>query len=920
MPEFALKTSIPGYLRKEQEQIEQIAREAGLDFFPIVYEMLTYDQMNEVAAFSGFPQRYPHWRFGMEYEQLSKSYEYGASKIYEMVINNNPSFAYLLEGNSLVDQKMVMCHVCGHVDFFKHNFVFRATDLDARGQVVQPARAAGPYDPNRKWIDKMANHGSRISRHIARHGIDKVEPFIDHCLSLENLIDPYDPFKARAPIVDEDEDKPQEVPRLKAKGYMEKFINPEDYIAEQRKKLDAERDKPKKFPERPERDVLRFLLENAPLERWEHDVLEIIREEAYYFVPQMQTKIMNEGWACLRKDSRIVTDAGLLTIADVVSGQGSLVSDGETTRRVYDQNVLPNRATIEVRTRRVLKLCGSTNHRIIDANGAWRRLDQLSIGDRVAVTGGADLWARQQVTLDWQLPEQITIHQVAAAAGVSVRTLYRHRHGEVQSRRADHLDEMLARWETQQETLGRRSLQQRRVVKVPTTVDCALGTFLGYLIGDGHISRKKREIGFTTADQEALATFADLALQLFGVYPTIRWDDGRYRVIFHSETVSDFLVDGLGLTHGPSAREKKIPEVIFRSPKPVVRDFLRAYFDCDGYAGEQGVILSTASEGMSEEVQLLLLNFGILSRRRQQTDGVWHVHVTGASALKFSEEIGFKLTRKTDALGLYLQDRRWFKAERWEDEIVSLEHGRGDVYDISVEETHRYAAQGFINYNSYWHSKLMTTKVADASEILDYADRNAGVMATAPGRLNPYKLGVELYRDIEERWNRGMFGKDWEECDDQQAKQHWDLRLGLGFKKIKEVRALYNDVTFLDEFLTPEFAMRQKLFSFGYNNRNERYEIESREFKQVKEKILFQLTNFGNPFIYVEDANHENRGELLLRHDHQGIDLRMDYAREVLTALVRVWKRPVCVLTKQEEKQVMLRFDGKEHTTKPLGK
>jgi stage V sporulation protein R len=108
------------------------------------------------------------------------------------------------------------------------------------------------------------------------------------------------------------------------------------------------------------------------------------------------------------------------------------------------------------------------------------------------------------------------------------------------------------------------------------------------------------------------------------------------------------------------------------------------------------------------------------------------------------------------------------------------------------------------------------------------------------------------------------------------------------------------------------------MFSFGYNQRNERYEIESREFKQVKEKLLFQLTNFGNPFIYVDDANFENRGELLLRHDHQGVDLKIDYAREVMAALVRVWKRPVNVLTKTEEKQVMLRYDGKEHTNKPV--
>ena len=90
MSEFALKTSLPAYLRSWQDKIAEIARGFGLDFFPTVFEILTYDQMNEVAAYGGFPSRYPHWRFGMEYEQLSKSYEYGLSKIYEMVINNNP--------------------------------------------------------------------------------------------------------------------------------------------------------------------------------------------------------------------------------------------------------------------------------------------------------------------------------------------------------------------------------------------------------------------------------------------------------------------------------------------------------------------------------------------------------------------------------------------------------------------------------------------------------------------------------------------------------------------------------------------------------------------------------------------------------------------------------------------------------------
>src|SRR5512139_1765387 len=198
MTQFAMKTSLPRYLRVEQEKIEKIAREYGLDFFPTIFEMVTYDQMNEIAAYGGFPNRYPHWRFGMEYERLAKSTEYGLSQIYELVINNNPSVAYLLEANSLTDQKLVKCHVLGHVDFFKNNFMFRSTDLDAGGGVVDPARRSGPrYDPNRKWIDKLANHGAIVRRLVDRHGIEKVESFVDHCLSLENLIDPWSPFVVR---------------------------------------------------------------------------------------------------------------------------------------------------------------------------------------------------------------------------------------------------------------------------------------------------------------------------------------------------------------------------------------------------------------------------------------------------------------------------------------------------------------------------------------------------------------------------------------------------------------------------------------------------------------------------------------------------------------------------------------------------
>ena len=236
---------------------------------------------------------------------------------------------------------------------------------------------------------------------------------------------------------------------------------------------------------------------------------------------------------------------------------------------------------------------------------------------------------------------------------------------------------------------------------------------------------------------------------------------------------------------------------------------------------------------------------------------------------------------------------------------------REEAYYFLPQMQTKIMNEGWASYN---HSKLMTQHVADVSEIVDYADNNAGVMATNGKSLNPYKLGVELFRHIEERWDKGRFGRDFDQCDDLDERRHWDLQLGLGKKKIFEVRQIYNDVTFLDEFLTPEFAIENKLFTFEWSERRGGYEVATREFQKVKSKLLSQLTNAGNPVIRVLDANYDNRGELLLKHDHQGVDLRLDYAERVLEALVRVWKRPVLVATRLEEQPTLLRFDGKEHS------
>jgi stage V sporulation protein R len=246
-----------------------------------------------------------------------------------------------------------------------------------------------------------------------------------------------------------------------------------------------------------------------------------------------------------------------------------------------------------------------------------------------------------------------------------------------------------------------------------------------------------------------------------------------------------------------------------------------------------------------------------------------------------------------------------------------LDAWQQDVLEIVREEAYYFAPQGMTKimnegWATYWHSTIMTQRVLDDSEVVDYADHAAGVLGGGAS-LNPYKIGVELFRHIEERWNTGRFGKEWEECDDLAAKRGWNRQLGLGRDKIFQVRQIYNDVMFIDEFFTEDFCREQLFYTFGWSKANKQWEIQSRQYQKIKNQLLTMLTHMGNPFIEVTDGNFENRGELLLRHRHEGTDLKLDWARDTMANLYKVWRRPVNLMTKVGDDGKLLSFDGKEH-------
>lgn len=246
------------------EEILRLAKNLGLDPYPIVYETVERTTMFNVCAY-GLPTRARHWSYGRSYDHQKTHGEMGLSKVYEIILNNDPSYAFLLDTNSEVQNLFIAAHCIGHSDFFKNNCMFAGS--------------------NRNMIRHAAQHAGRIEEYIERFGFEKVEHIMDIGFALDNNID-WNKGLHRKPY-----GQKHVVTKYRKRGEFDDLLYREQKPTVIRKTVND------KFPPRPEQDLLWFLVNYAPLDDWERDVLDIIREESFYFYPQKMTKIMNEGWA-----------------------------------------------------------------------------------------------------------------------------------------------------------------------------------------------------------------------------------------------------------------------------------------------------------------------------------------------------------------------------------------------------------------------------------------------------------------------------------------------------------------------------------------------------------------------------------------------------------------------------------------------
>jgi len=246
-----------------------------------------------------------------------------------------------------------------------------------------------------------------------------------------------------------------------------------------------------------------------------------------------------------------------------------------------------------------------------------------------------------------------------------------------------------------------------------------------------------------------------------------------------------------------------------------------------------------------------------------------------------------------------------------------LQGWQRDILSMIREEAYYFAPQGQTKIMNegwavYWHSKMMTEFILKDAEVIDYCDHYAGIVQMSGKQLNPYKIGVELMRHVERRWNDGKFGLEYALCDDPAKRKAWNTNAQKGREKLFEIRKHHNDISFIDEFLDEDFCEEARLFTWVHDRRSGQDLIHDRDFKTIKNEILDALTNFGQPIIDVIDGNYRNRGELLLSHKHQGKDLKIDWAVETLKNIYKIWSRPVNIVTVIENEPKIIYYDGSE--------
>lgn len=253
--------------------IAQVARGMGLDFYPVNFEIVPAETLYTFGAY-GMPVRFTHWSFGKAFYRMKIQYDLNLSRIYELVINTNPAYAFLLEGNRLTQNKLVIGHVYAHVDFFKNNRYFSRTPKD--------------------MVERMGAHAEKIRDYESQYGREYVERTLDAVLAIQEHVD----YRSHIGPSSKMKNAPKIMNEQSKENHQTKTLTKRASLPYEDLWGDLSVDECNSLPQPEYEDLLLYIMKFAPgLEEWQRDIVSIVREESLYFYPQIETKIINEGWA-----------------------------------------------------------------------------------------------------------------------------------------------------------------------------------------------------------------------------------------------------------------------------------------------------------------------------------------------------------------------------------------------------------------------------------------------------------------------------------------------------------------------------------------------------------------------------------------------------------------------------------------------
>jgi stage V sporulation protein R len=253
------------------------------------------------------------------------------------------------------------------------------------------------------------------------------------------------------------------------------------------------------------------------------------------------------------------------------------------------------------------------------------------------------------------------------------------------------------------------------------------------------------------------------------------------------------------------------------------------------------------------------------------------------------------------------------KLEDWQKDVLEILRQEGRYFWPQIQT--KYMNEGFA---TYWHEKLVKKlwddKLLNNDDMAQFNYSNSLVKAHHPQSMNPYAIGCTMWDDIVDRWDKGRHGREFDNCEDTQAKENWNTKDGKGHQKMFEVLRSYTDWFFMADFLTVDLVHDMNLYVYVVREGHHSIDLvrTKHDAQQIKDLIVGSFAHSQIPAINITNINYADSGVLYLRHEFSGAELQMKYATETLKHLVNVWGRPVILDTYVQKKHVLIRLDEKE--------